>query len=151
MATTQIIEEHTATEVPTQHVVTKTTNVVPDVVSTEPPQKVYKTKKQIFRIYQVIWYLLGILEVLLVFRFFLKLIGANSFSGFTLFIYGVSAPFAVPFLGVIPPTVTGSSVMEWSTLLAMVVYGVVAWGIIELFQIVKPVDQVEVENSVDAP
>lgn len=115
----------------------------------EPPQKAYKTKKAIFRTYQVLWYILAVIEILLGFRVFLKLIGANSFSGFTEFIYNLSGPFAVPFNGVISPSIGGTSVMEWSTLLAMAVYAVGIWLIIRFFEIIKPVKPEEIEQAVD--
>lgn len=131
-------------------VVRTTTKVVPPEIPEEPPQKVYKTKKAIFRTYQIVWYILGIVEVLLTFRIFLKFVGANPGSGFTQAIYQLSDPFAVPFLGVVPAMVNGISIFEWSTILAMAFYAVVAWGVIELFQLIKPVDKTEVEQTVDS-
>ena len=79
----------------------------------------------------------------------LKLVGANAFSGFADFIYTISSPFARPFIGIVPPSVSGNSVLEWSTLIAMAVYTVIVWGVIEFFQLVKPVNPNEVEQTVD--
>lgn len=79
---------------------------------TESPQKEYKTKKAIFRTYQVIWYILGVIEVLLAFRILLKLLGANTYSGFTSFIYAISSPFATPFAGILGITGISASVLE---------------------------------------
>ena len=83
-----------------------------------------------------IWLVLGIFEVLLAFRFFLKLLGANPNSGFTEFVYSVSGPLSAPFRGIFStPTTEGditTSVFETSTLIAMLVYAVLAWGIIKL-------------------
>ena len=126
-----------------------TTKVASPPLENTPPHKAYKTKKAIFRTYQVIWYILGIIEVLLVFRLLLRFIGANPNSGFTLLVYTLSAPFAVPFLGVVRPSIAGNTVMEWSTLIAMAVWALVAWGLIELFQLIKPVNPLEVEDAVD--
>ena len=39
--------------------------------------------------------------------------------------------------------------LEWSTLIAMAVYTVIVWGVIEFFQLVKPVNPNEVEQTVD--
>ncbi len=113
------------------------------------PQKEYQTKKAIFRTYQVVWYALGIVEVLLTFRILLKLLGANAQSGFTSFIYGISNPFALPFSGILATTKSADMVIEWSTLIAMAVYAIIAYGIVALFQLVKPTNQEEVEQSVD--
>ncbi|MBI3250535.1 MAG: YggT family protein [Candidatus Andersenbacteria bacterium] len=117
----------------------------------QTPQQAYTKKKAIFRAYQVIWYILGIIEVLLAFRFFLRLVGANPNSGFTDLIYTLSAPFALPFRGIVSATVLGSSVIEWPTIIAMLVYLVIAYGVVKLFQLVKPTDPVEVQRTVDRP
>jgi len=44
-----------------------------------------------------IWYLVGFVEILLAFRFVLKLFGANPKSGFVDFIYSVTGVLTVPF------------------------------------------------------
>jgi len=115
----------------------------------QTPQQAYTKKKVIFRTYQIIWYILGLVEVLLAFRFVLRLLGANPNSGFTSLIYGISGPFALPFRGVVGASDLGSSVMEWSTLIAMVVYLIVAYGLVKLFQLVKPTDPIEVERGTE--
>lgn len=99
--------------------------------------------KPLYRGTQVVWYLLGILEVLLAFRFVLKLLGANAGAGFTSFIYSVTQPFAAPFLSVFKITRVQGSVFEWTTLLAMLVYWLIAWAIVKLFIIGKPVSTPE--------
>lgn len=90
--------------------------------------------KPLYRGTQVIWYVLGIIEVLLAFRFILKLLGANAGAGFTSFVYGITYVFATPFLTVFRSSqiVTGS-IFEWTTLLAIIVYWIVAMGIVQLF------------------
>ncbi len=90
--------------------------------------------KPLYRGTQIVWYILGIVEVLLAFRFVLKLLGANAGAGFTSFVYGITYVFATPFLTVFRSSqiVTGS-IFEWTTLLAMVVYWIIAIGIIKLF------------------
>lgn len=83
-----------------------------------------------------VWYVAGFIEVLLAFRFVLKLFGANPGTGFVSFVYSVSGFFTAPFRGIFSsPTTQGdvtTAVFEWSTLVAMAVYGVVAWGIVKL-------------------
>lgn len=118
-------------------------------VDPQSPQQAYQGKKAIFRAYQVIWYILGVIEVLLAFRFVLRLLGANPNSGFVSLIYGVSSPFIAPFRGIFPTPSFEGSVLEWATLIAMIVYAVVAYGIVYLLQIGKPVGPEEVERSVD--
>lgn len=118
---------------------------------TEPSQKAYQTKKVIFRTYQIVWYILGVIEVLLAFRVLLKLIGANALSGFVHFIYTLSNPFALPFAGILGISVASGMVLEWSTLIAMAVYAIVAYGIVSLLQLIKPTTPKEVERTVDNP
>jgi hypothetical protein len=99
--------------------------------------------KPLYRGTQVVWYILGIIETLLVFRFVLKLLGANTAAGFTQFIYGVTYVFAQPFLSVFRRTQVEGSIFEWSTLLAMLVYWVIAIAIIRLFLMGKSVSTPE--------
>jgi hypothetical protein len=86
---------------------------------------------------QIVSYLLRILEVLLALRFFLKLFGANPAAGFTNFIYSISQPFVAPFQNVFQSSTiqssAGVSTFEWTTLLAMLVYWIVAAILVRLF------------------
>ena len=99
--------------------------------------------KPLYRGTQVVWYILGCIEILLAFRFVLKLLGANPEAGFSAFIYGTSYIFAAPFLSVFRITQIAGSVFEWTTILAMFVYAVVAMGIIKLFLMGKTVSTPE--------
>lgn len=101
------------------------------------------TTKPLFRGTQIVWYLLGIIEVLLAFRFILKLTAANPAAGFSNFIYSSTWPFTGPFHAVFPSTAVEGSIFEWTTILAMVVYWLVAVGIIRLLVISKTVSTPE--------
>ena len=101
------------------------------------------TTKPLYRGTQVVWYILGLIEVLLLFRFILKLLGANPGAGFTDFIYGATHIFAAPFLSVFRITQVQGSIFEWTTLLAMLVYWIVAIGIVKLFFMGKTVSTPE--------
>ena len=115
-------QEVTTVSAPTSQQVVRRIKVVKPAVVTESPQKTYETKRVIFRSYQVIWYILGVVEVLLAFRLILKLLEANPFNGFTNFIYTISDIFALPFTGILRVTASSDLVLEWSTLIAMAVY-----------------------------
>jgi len=97
------------------------------------------TTKPLFKGTQIAWYLLSLLEVLLAFRFVLKLMGANAGAGFTNFIYALTWPFTAPFLAVFPKTAVEGSIFEWTTLLAMLVYWMIALAIVRLFLMSKTV------------
>lgn len=106
--------------------------------------------KPLYRGTQIVWYVLSIIEVLLAFRFVLKFLGANPGAGFTSFIYGITYVFATPFLSVFQNAqVVPGSVFEWSTLLAMVVYWIVAAGIIRLFLMGRTVSTPEAAAKLD--
>src|SRR5687767_14812861 len=104
----------------------------------ENPEVRYEQKKVIFRFYQIIWYILGIVETLLAFRIFFKAFGANPASPFTQFIYGASQPFVYPFQGMFRSITEEAFVFELSTFVGMIIYFVLAYGLVELFQLVKP-------------
>ncbi len=55
----------------------------------------------------------------------------------------------MPFYGVFNVTVTDRAVFEWSTIIAGIVYALLAYGIIQLLQIMKPTNPDEVEQTVD--
>lgn len=85
---------------------------------------------------RVIYYIMGVLLTLLAFRFILSLLGANRGNGFADFIYSVSYPFVAPFFGLFGYEVEyGVSRFEIETLVAMLVYAVVAYGIVKLIRI----------------
>jgi hypothetical protein len=106
--------------------------------------------KPLYRGTQIVWYVLGIVEVLLAFRFVLKLLAANPAAGFTKFIYGITYVFAEPFLAVFRRTQVEGSIFEWSTLLAMIVYWIIAIGIIRLFLMGKSVSTPEAAVKLEA-
>jgi hypothetical protein len=101
--------------------------------------------RPLYRGTQVVWYLLGFLETLLLIRFLLRLLGANPGAGFTAFIYRVTRIFTAPFQNVFGASRVEGSVIEWTTLLAMLIYWLIAYGIIKLFIMSKPVSTPEAE------
>ncbi len=89
-----------------------------------------------FKVEQVVYLILGILEVFLALRIVLSLLGANQNNGFAQLVYSVSAPFAAPFFGLFAHQFQyGESRFEIETIVAMVVYALVAWGIVKLTRI----------------
>jgi YggT family protein len=101
------------------------------------------TTQPIFRASQIVWYVLGVIEALLVFRFFLKLLAANPDAGFSSFIYQLSYPLVAPFLAVFNITEVLGSIIEWTTVLALIVYWLFAMGIMQLLMMSKTVSTPE--------
>lgn len=105
--------------------------------------------KPLYRGTQIVWYVLGIVEILLAFRVVLKLLGANPEAGFTSFIYGVTYVLAAPFLSVFGMTKVAGSIFEWTTVLAMFVYWVIAFGVVRLLLMGKTVSTPEAAVKMD--
>lgn len=103
--------------------------------------------RPLYRSTQIIWYVVGLVETLLILRFFLKLFAANSAAGFTRFIYGATGFLAAPFLIVFKVSKVEGSVFEWSTLLAMAVYLLIAWLIVKALIMGKPVSTEEADRK----
>ncbi len=101
------------------------------------------TTQPIFRASQAVWYVLGVVEALLIVRFFLKFLGANADAGFTSFIYQLSYPFVAPFLAVFNVSEVSGTIIEWTTVLALIVYWLLAMGVIQLLMMSKTVSTPE--------
>ena len=130
-----------------QQVIKKTTKQVEPQVKEGAPQKVYDTKKSIFRFNKVIWYILGLVETLLIFRIVLKLLGANPSAGFASLIYAITEPLAAPFSGILGTSTTGNSSFEWSTIIAVIVYLCIAWGVVYLLDLIYPISSKYLETK----
>lgn len=85
---------------------------------------------------QIIWGVLGLLEILLGLRFLLKLIGANPASGFAAFTYGITAPFVAPFNLLVGTPASGAMSLEITTLIGMGIYALIFWGLVYVIKIV---------------
>jgi hypothetical protein len=96
-------------------------------------------------VYQTVEYLVyfffGAIEILLAFRMLLKITGANAGSGFVDFIYSLSNILVYPFEGIFRSGVTKgletTAVFEPSTLVALLVFPVLAWGIVVLIRVLS--------------
>lgn len=83
---------------------------------------------------RVIWYITGVIIALLALRLIFQLLGANEDNGFVSLIYGLSGFFAAPFFGMFSYEPTyGVSYFEVSTLVAMVIYALIGYGLARLF------------------
>ena len=87
----------------------------------------------------LIYFFFGVIEVLLAFRLVLKLMGASVLSGFVRIIYALTGIFILPFEGIFrrgfAQGVETTSVLEPATLVALIVYVILAWGIVKLVRI----------------
>lgn len=84
---------------------------------------------------QVIFSIIGIISLLLVLRIVFLLLGANQ-VGVVSFIISITQLFVAPFAGIFPSPSAGSSYLDVSAILAIVMYfvlGVILGIIIDLF------------------
>ena len=88
------------------------------------------------RISGIIWLLFGVLDALIVLRVVLKFIAANPTNDFSSFIYNLTNIFLSPFNTLIANPVIGNGVFEISSLIALVVYTLLAWLIVRLFRLI---------------
>lgn len=139
---TEVVEEKTTQRFPNNGRQTIHTTSVDHAPS---DKRVFRKRRSVFKAYQVVWYVLAIIEILLAFRFFLELFGANSYSPFTHFIYTVSYPFVYPFLGVFGITTAGRSEVEWPIFVAALVYAAVAYLLSPFLQILYPVSSKDID------
>lgn len=107
------------------------------------------TTKPLYRGTQVVWYITGILEIALVFRFVFTLLGANTGAGFTSFVYTITEPLIIPFTSVFGISFVQGNLFEWTSLLAMIVYGLIGWGITRLLLMSKTVSTPEAASKLN--
>ncbi len=89
-----------------------------------------------FRAAAVVWFVVGVVEIFIAARFLGKLFGASAHSAFVNFIYQVSGPMVAPFTGIFGDTGTRTNTFETASLVALVVYAVIGWGLVVLIRIV---------------
>ncbi len=106
---------------------TSTEQVVRDVAA--------ERRQGMSQLNQIMYTILGILEIGLGLRFVLKLIAANPSSGFADFVYTVTHPVLVPFVGLVSTPASGGVVLEITTLIAMAVYALLFWIVLQLIAI----------------
>lgn len=119
------------------------TTTGPTVVESTTPTE----DRLIYILYQTIWYIVGIIELMLGLRFVLHALGVNSYNSFSSFIYSFSEPFALPFFGIVPNSANGLSVLEWTTLIGMVVYLIATSLVVEFINIFRPTYTNEIEEE----
>lgn len=93
------------------------------------PNEASRQTATIARIKQVIYFIFGAINTLLIIRFVFLLLAANPASAFVRFVYALSQPFVAPFLGIFGEPVFDGSVIEWASLVAIAIYMLLAYGI----------------------
>ena len=81
-----------------------------------------------FKATQLIWLLLGILEAMIALRVVFKLVAVNAANPFASLLYKVTDFFVAPFASLTGATTFGDMVLEISSIIAMILYLLVAWA-----------------------
>lgn len=89
------------------------------------------------KLVRLIYYVVGVVNVILLLRLILRAFGANRISPFVQLIYNLSDIFLAPFRNVFDVAAAGEMVIEPAILVAMVVYTLMARGVVELIYILN--------------
>lgn len=105
----------------------------------------YYRRRDIYnRIAYVVWTFTGFITAMIGLRFILRLIAANPDNPFVNFVYGISNVFVGAFLGIVNDPTAGNSVFEINSLIAILVYILITWGILRLvwmiIRVTEPTD-----------
>ena len=82
---------------------------------------------------RIIWYIAGFIMTFLALRVVLLMLGANQGNFFVDFVYAVGGFFAMPFMGIFGEPTYGQFFFDTSSVVAIVVYALLAWGISKAF------------------
>lgn len=79
---------------------------------------------------RLVFFVFGVIIAFIALRFVLLLLAANEGNAFVDLIYGISGVFVAPFYGIFGNTPQfGASVVDTSSIVAIIVYALVAWAI----------------------
>lgn len=120
-------QEQQTTEVRTTDAQDGATNVHRETVATSRSQDSAVVAQR------VVWYIAGFIITFLALRVLLLLLAANQGNFFVDLVYGVGGFFAAPFSGIFGSPTFGQSFFDTASVVAIVVYALLAWGIAKAF------------------
>jgi hypothetical protein len=103
-----------------------------------------------FKATQIIWLMIGIIEALIALRVVFKLIAVNAANPFAAFLYNLTNLFVAPFASLTSAPAVSGMVLEISSIIAMIVYLLVGWGLARIVDVVfyRPRGPVSVRQTV---
>ncbi len=118
--------------------------VTEEIQETPTTGVVTAQRSEYYRAGNILYIIFGLLELLLLARFIFLVLGANRGSGFVNFIYVLTEPFVAPFYGIFGQANYAQATFDPATLIAMVVYAILAWVIMRIIAAVsnRPADPV---------
>ena len=87
------------------------------------------------RAFEMIYLVFAVIDVLILIRILLKVLGANIGVPFTRFIYAATDPLLTPFRDLLPTVVSGKSIFEMSAVVAFIVYALLGYVLARLVAI----------------
>jgi hypothetical protein len=88
------------------------------------------------RIANVVWFIMFIILSIIMLRVIMLLINANEANSFVSWIYGTSEFFVRPFMGITSDPSFNGAVFEVNSLIAMLIYILIVYGILQLVRVV---------------
>ncbi len=122
--------------------------IVSEGVEKQPITSLEQPNASAFQTIQyLIYFFFGAVDILLLARLILKVLGANTSSDFVMFIYNLTNLSIAPFEGIfrngVAQGVETRAVLEPATIVAIIVYAALAWGIVKLVQVLSGKQQAE--------
>jgi len=85
---------------------------------------------------QVVWYIVGIIDAILLLRIIFLLLGARE-VGFATILYAITDPFVTLFQGIFASPALSGAYFDSAAVLAIVIYTLIAWGIASLINVMN--------------
>lgn len=80
---------------------------------------------------------IALIEIILIFRFILRLLAASANAPFVAWVYQTSQPLLAPFQFIFPtPSIRGGFTIEFTTLFAIFAYAVIGYVLQEVLTII---------------
>lgn len=100
--------------------------------------------------YNIVDAIIGIIEMVLGLRLALLFLGANPSAGFVQWLFSVTDGLMRPFIGMFPAWTLGAGyILDFSTLAAMVAYGILGWLITYIISfLIPPITVVDTRRTI---
>ena len=110
----------------------------PEPVAPAPVAAPAATTVMAFRLQLLVWFLTGVVSVLILIRFLLKALGADPAAAFAVLMYGITGPLTLPFRDLFGSAGVGRFIFEPADLVASAVYLLLGWAVVMLIRILAP-------------
>jgi hypothetical protein len=131
----EVVRQETTTGEPVRPV-TPGTPVTPVTTSTSRTAVYREGGAYNSRAIQIIWWVVGLIDILIAIRFLLKVFGANP-APFVRFMYDLTWPLVAPFHGIFNTDQVGRSVFEPESIVAALIYALIGWGVVSMIRILS--------------